>query len=1081
MESLNSVKYSGVKTPFRSDLRGREPVRINTSAKKPSKPKKTFNVATWNIRTLSDSPTAKHPERRTALIAHELHRLNVDIAALTETRFTNEGSLTEKAYTFFWKGHPTNKIHGVGFAIKNTITKKLGQIPLGITERLMTLRYPIMDNTFINFICAYAPTLKDSTEAKEQFYQQLEEVLIKIPKNERIVLLGDFNARVGKQADLWPGVIGKHGIGNVNNNGELLLSKCTEHDLTITNTCFRLKDKFKGTWKHPRSGHWHQLDHIIVRKKNLKDIKISKARADVECWSDHRLVLCKMAVMMKPKSRRLNKQEPKPRLNLNKLNSPDTVEDLNNQIRSQLLQANCGDDVEANWQFLRNTIVSASTDVLGVTSMKRNQNWFDDNDLVIKNLLDEKQRAHQAVICNPKNINAIKKFNSINHKVRKELRLLKNQWWSQKASEIQSYADLHDSRNFYQALKTVYGPSSRTLCPIKNSEGDLLRDESQILHQWKKHYHSILNLNSEVDDSVFNIIPKYSTAEDIDAKITSEEIQVAIRQLKNNKASGCDHIPGEIYKALSGELLQHLEKLFNLIWDKGYAPQDFRDATITNIFKNKGSPSECGNYRGISLLAVGGKILTKIMSNRLLPLLEKILPDTQCGFRPNRGTIDLIFSFRQIQEKVKEHQTRMFAAFIDLTKAFDCVNRNALWSIMERFGVPPKFLSVCKSLHENNWAMVKYNNKLSEPFQTHTGVRQGCVLAPLLFNIFSAALTIIVDNRLEERGIALRYRFDGGLFNTQRLKAKTRVRYITDMQYADDCALLAESAEQLQAILDCYSYVYKALGLQININKTKILTVPHANHHQDVYVENNPVDYVTHFNYLGSIMNDKANIDDEIQNRISAASRAFWKLKTRVFYNHDLNLQTKFAVYRAVIIPTMLYGCETWVTYRRHLKALEQLQQRHLRQIMRIRWYHYVSNIKILERANCFSIETLVNQACLRWMGHISRMHDNRLPRCVLYGELVAGKRKQGGQRKRYKDVLHNTFKQLGIQKNWEELAADRQEWRQISSKFNIKLKSTKNKTTRKRAQNRARFVCPECGRTTKSQIGLYSHRRTHL
>ena len=95
-------------------------------------------------------------------------------------------------------------------------------------------------------------------------------------KAELLIILGDFNARVGKDSDIWPGVIGKNGIGNMNDNGQLLLSKCAEHDLVITNTIFRQRDKFKGTWRHPRSGHWHLIDYVIVRKRDLKDVKLPK-------------------------------------------------------------------------------------------------------------------------------------------------------------------------------------------------------------------------------------------------------------------------------------------------------------------------------------------------------------------------------------------------------------------------------------------------------------------------------------------------------------------------------------------------------------------------------------------------------------------------------------------------------------------------------------------------------------------------------------------------------------------------------------------------------------------------------------
>lgn len=163
-------------------------------------------------------------------------------------------------------------------------------MPCGISERLISLRIRILKQEYSTLICAYAPTLDANFEAKVAFYQELERALRSTPNGDRIILLGDFNARVGRDYNIWPGVIGRHGLGNMNGNGELLLSMCAEHDLCINNTMFRQHNKFKGTWRHPRSGHWQTLDYIIVRRKDVKEVLSTKVRLDVECWTDHYLI-----------------------------------------------------------------------------------------------------------------------------------------------------------------------------------------------------------------------------------------------------------------------------------------------------------------------------------------------------------------------------------------------------------------------------------------------------------------------------------------------------------------------------------------------------------------------------------------------------------------------------------------------------------------------------------------------------------------------------------------------------------------------------------------------------------------------
>uniref|UniRef100_H3AWN5 Endonuclease/exonuclease/phosphatase domain-containing protein n=1 Tax=Latimeria chalumnae TaxID=7897 RepID=H3AWN5_LATCH len=214
----------------------------------------------------------------------ELSRYNIDIAALSETRCADEGHLREEGggYTFFWKGKPANnrRVHGVGFAIKNQIVSQITEFPAGLNERL-TLHLQLANNLSATVISAYAPTLAAEEEQKEQFYADLDEILTIILKEDKIILLGDFNVRVGWDSNMWRGTIGKEGVGKANPNGILLLSKCVAHDLVITNTIFRQRDGYKTTWQHPRSKQWHLLDYVIVRARVMRG-------AD-DCWTDHRL------------------------------------------------------------------------------------------------------------------------------------------------------------------------------------------------------------------------------------------------------------------------------------------------------------------------------------------------------------------------------------------------------------------------------------------------------------------------------------------------------------------------------------------------------------------------------------------------------------------------------------------------------------------------------------------------------------------------------------------------------------------------------------------------------------------------
>nr|VZI29615.1 unnamed protein product [Spirometra erinaceieuropaei] len=154
-----------------------------------------------------------------------------------------------------------------------------------------------------------------------------------------------------------------------------------------------------------------------------------------------------------------------------------------------------------------------------------------------------------------------------------------------------------------------------------------------------------------------------------------EAIRV-VQQLSNGKAPGSDAIPAEVYNHGDPQLLDHLAALCPEMRRQGEVPQDFKDATIVHLYKRKGNRQVCDSYRSISLLNISGKIFARILLNRLNNHLEPgLLPESQCGFRRYRGTTDTIFAARQLQEKCQEMRAHLYSTFVDLTKAFDTVNR----------------------------------------------------------------------------------------------------------------------------------------------------------------------------------------------------------------------------------------------------------------------------------------------------------------------------------------------------------------------------------------------------------------------
>ena len=167
--------------------------------------------------------------------------------------------------------------------------------------------------------------------------------------------------------------------------------------------------------------------------------------------------------------------------------------------------------------------------------------------------------------------------------------------------------------------------------------------------------------------------------DELDSEPLVEELSMAIDSLASGKAPGNDGIPPDFIKHCKTTLLLSLHEVLCQCWQEGAVPRDTSDSKSITLCKNKGERNDCNNYRGISLLSIVGKVFARIILVHPQKLAERIYPESQCGFRAKRSTIDMIFSLRQLQEKCREQHMPLYIAFIDLNKAFDLVSRDSRW------------------------------------------------------------------------------------------------------------------------------------------------------------------------------------------------------------------------------------------------------------------------------------------------------------------------------------------------------------------------------------------------------------------
>ena len=245
----------------------------------------------------------------------------------------------------------------------------------------------------------------------------------------------------------------------------------------------------------------------------------------------------------------------------------------------------------------------------------------------------------------------------------------------------------------YEGMKKAFGPSIVKTAPLKSTSGEIITDRAKQMERWAEHYQELYSRETTVTDRAIKNTPSLPAMEELDTPPTVEELSKAIDSLANNKAQGKDGIPAEIIKAGKKScLLSHLHELLHKCWEEGNVPQDMRDANIFTLYKNKGERNDCSNYRGIFLLSILEK--ARVALKKLQSLAERVYPESQCSFRFERSTTDMIFFLRQLQEKCREKRLPLYTTFIDMTRAFDLVMRSGLFKLLQRIGCPSKLLKI---------------------------------------------------------------------------------------------------------------------------------------------------------------------------------------------------------------------------------------------------------------------------------------------------------------------------------------------------------------------------------------------------
>ena len=690
--------------------------------------KKISKIGTWNVKTMFETNKA-------AQIARERRAYNITVLGLCETRWTQSGQVRlNTGEMILYSGHEEEDAdHTEGVALmlsheaQNALINWEAAGPRIIYASFKTKK----ENIKLNIIQCYAPTNDKDEETKEDFYNKLQTLCDKLKEKDMTILMGDLNAKIGFDNSGYEEVMGRQGLGKMNENGEMLADFCAFNNMIIGGSVFPHRRIHKATWVSPDHRTENQIDHICIGRKFRRSMQDVRVQRGADAASDHHLVLARMKMKLK---KREVKRSTRTQYNVDFLQDRVTKETFRLTVRNKyealqdiLDEGNM--DIDTQWQQIKEMWTSTCSEVLGKKKYQQ-KDWISAETVNKVQVRKEKKGAVNNSRTRAAKAAAQEEYTEANRAVKNSVKTDKANFIEDLAKEAEDASAQGNMKQLYDVTRKLAGKYKNTDRPIKDKNGNVLTSDEDQLKRWREHFEELLNRPPPQNPP--DIAPAEEVLQINCERPSKAEIEKAIQHMKRGKASGPDKIPAEAIKADIETSTEILHDLFGKIWEQEEIPTEWKEGYLVKLPK-KGDMQECKNYRGIMLLSVPGKVLNRIILDRLKTGVDAKLRDHQAGFRKDRSCTDQIATLRIIVEQSMEWDSSLYINFVDYEKAFDSLDRDTLWKLLQHYGIPEKFISLIRSSYEDMACRVIHAGQLTDSFMVKTGVRQGCLLSPFLF------------------------------------------------------------------------------------------------------------------------------------------------------------------------------------------------------------------------------------------------------------------------------------------------------------------------------------------------------------
>lgn len=904
-----------------------------------------LSLSYWNIDGLFHRQGG---QRTCKLDNHEISSIlsHHDIFCLVETHMGPDDTVNFPDFHLYHNIRPRSKnakknYGGISIGIKLNIRDGIKILPPSNTE----ITWLKLSKSFFNFdqdrylAIVYISPLSNTCTEKVDLFTSLENDIAAFSKQGKCYVVGDFNAKTSVEpdycidddspvTDIFPEYVCDLPLNRnnsdshpVDHRGNQLLSLCQSTGMRILNGRV-FGDTFGHCTCYSYAGRPSLIDYVLASSDIIDDIPYLYVHDPCDV-SIHCMITCILETGV---------------INYPVLESGDTLlcqddvkrflwsdgdearyhNALNKVISNQSNAFNsctcCHSSVECLSKILTDAAVASNIKQAYNKSPKsplnkrkigsngrlkkkklssRNKDWFDSD---CTNARKELQLAGKLAHSNPFNSNLIQNFQ---HK-RKHYRKLVNRKRSAFRQSILNRLDKLEGQNPNAFWKLFNKLRNMDKLNKSCSQNPISCD------QWVDHFNRLMNnvssscleheasLNEYIDSNkslIFN---------ELNFTITPSEILTCMKKLKKGKAPGPDGILNEMLKVGMGTplLLPMLVRTFNYILTSGTFPVMWRCSYLTPVHK-KGDFSTPSNYRGIAVGSNLCKLFCSILNNRLSNFCteNKIIPDCQIGFKKLARTADHVLTLKVLIDNYVKRVSKkyLFCAFVDFKSAFDTISRKSLVFKLLRSGIGGNFLSVLESMYNDVQYSVKLPSGVSNKFSSSIGVKQGCVLSPLLFNLFTSDLPDIFDSSCDPVS----------LHNVK----------LNCLMFADDLVIFSETHTGLQSALNNLADYCDKWHLTVNLNKTKIMIFNSTGRLLRRYhftFHGNQIEVVDSYCYLGIIFSPSGNFNKACERLALQGRKALFKLKT---WNLRGNIATALKLFQSLIAPILLYCCESWSPY----------------------------------------------------------------------------------------------------------------------------------------------------------------------